>query len=74
MGKRDIKTDKSSLHSTGLPDREIQYLFGRIGAERVVTFLDCCHSESRRAGKESIRANPRGGSTMAVPTRDGFLC
>jgi hypothetical protein len=36
--------DPDDLYSTGLPMDELQTIFGRIEAERVVMFLDACYS------------------------------
>lgn len=36
--------DPDDLYSTGLPMDELQTVFGRIEAERVVAFLDACYS------------------------------
>jgi hypothetical protein len=52
--------DPESLYSTALPMDEIQRIFGRIQAERVVMMLDTCYSGSaggRTFTRQQLRSN-----------------
>jgi uncharacterized caspase-like protein len=52
--------DPESLYSTALPMDEIQRIFGRIQAERVVMLLDTCYSGSaggRTFTRQQLRSN-----------------
>jgi hypothetical protein len=52
--------DPESLYSSALPMDEIQRIFGRIQAERVVFFLDTCYSGTaggRTFARQTLRSN-----------------
>ena len=59
--------DPDDLYSTALPMDELQTIFGRIEAERVVVFLDACYSGA--AGGRSFTSK----KTRAVNVDDLFL-
>jgi uncharacterized caspase-like protein len=57
--------DPDDLYSTALPMDELQTIFGRIEAERVVAFLDACYSGA--AGGRSFSARrTRAGSVDEI--------
>jgi hypothetical protein len=59
--------DPDDLYSTALPMDELQTIFGRIEAERVVVFLDACYSGA--AGGRTFASK----KTRAVNVDDLFL-
>jgi hypothetical protein len=59
--------DPDDLYSTALPMDELQTIFGRMEAERVVVFLDACYSGA--AGGRTFAAK----KTRAVNVDDLFL-
>jgi uncharacterized caspase-like protein len=59
--------DPDDLYSTALPMDELQTIFGRIEAERVVAFLDACYSGA--AGGRTFAAK----KTRATSVDDLFL-
>lgn len=52
--------DPESLYTTALPMDEVQRIFARIPAERVVMLLDTCYSGSA-GGRTFVRASTRAG-------------
>ena len=57
-----IDADSEDLYSTGLPMDEIQTVFGRIEAERMVVFLDTCYSGA--AGGRTFSAKKTRAGTL----------
>jgi uncharacterized caspase-like protein len=53
--------DPDDLYSTGLPMDELQTIFGRIEAERVVMFLDACYSGAA-GGRTFVSRKTRAGA------------
>ena len=53
--------DADDLYSTALPMDELQTIFGRIEAERVVAFLDACYSGAA-GGRTFMSKKTRAGS------------
>ncbi|HEV8672435.1 MAG TPA: caspase family protein [Methylomirabilota bacterium] len=62
-----VDADPDDLFSTAFPMDDIQTIFGRIEAERVVVFLDTCYSGA--AGGRTFAAR----KTRAGQLDDGFL-
>jgi uncharacterized caspase-like protein len=54
--------DPDDLYSTALPMDELQTIFGRIEAERVVAFLDACYSGAARGGRTFSSKLTRAGN------------
>jgi hypothetical protein len=53
--------DADDLYSTALPMDELQTIFGRIEAERVVAFVDACYSGAA-GGRTFLASKTRSGS------------
>src|SRR3989441_11130331 len=53
--------DPDDLYSTAFPMDELQTIFGRIEAERVVAFLDACYSGAAGGRPFPARGAPGGG-------------
>jgi hypothetical protein len=64
-----IDADPDDLFSTALPMDDIQTIFGRIEAERVVIFLDACYSGA--AGGRTFASNKT--RTRDISVDEGFL-
>jgi hypothetical protein len=64
-----IDADPDDLFSTALPMDDIQTIFGRIEAERVVIFLDACYSGA--AGGRTFMAGKT--RTRDIRVDEGFL-
>jgi hypothetical protein len=62
-----LDAEPDDLYATALPMDELQTVFGRIEAERVVAFLDTCYSGA--AGGRTFTAR----RTRAGPLDDAFL-
>jgi Caspase domain len=54
--------DPDDLYSTALPMDELQTIFGRIEAERVVAFLDACYSGAAKGGRTFSSKLTRAGN------------
>jgi hypothetical protein len=64
-----LDADPDDLFATALPMADVDTIFRRIEAERVVVFLDTCYSGAAAAGGRTFApARPR-----AAPVDDGFL-
>ena len=62
--------DPDDLYSTALPMDELQTIFERIEAERVVAFLDACYSGAA-GGRTFAVARRRGPATWTICSSSG---
>ena len=59
-------TNLEHIEASSLPNREIEYYLSQIRAERVVSFLDCCHASETVAGKRGTRDVARSPEELFV--------